>query len=147
MRRKQVWRYYCEYCGKGGCSASHMQKHEDHCISNPNRECGMCGCGPENQAKLRELIPLLPPEHELYWGEGWSCEEEEAITESLNAALPAIREAVANCPLCILAALKQTDVPAHFATDFDYQRERLEWWRIVNDEAARREWNMCGGAY
>lgn len=37
MKRKRVWRYYCDFCKKSGCGRAAMAWHEQRCINNPAR--------------------------------------------------------------------------------------------------------------
>ena len=96
MRRKQVWRYYCEFCGKGSCSGGGMAIHEKHCTMNPNRECRMCDAsqrayGDAVQQPIADLIAAL--------GDGQ------------KTGMAALRELASSCPACILAAIRQSGLP------------------------------------
>lgn len=118
MKRKRVWRYYCDHCGKGGCSASHMTHHERHCTTNPKRECGMCqfmGEVQPNGDTVRAAVPDVT-------GMGFL-----AAIAAVKAALPAIREAANNCPVCILAALRTKPLPPLVGPDvFEFKKELKE---------------------
>src|SRR4030043_432696 len=99
MKRKQVWRYYCDFCKKKTLSAGAMTIHEKHCTMNPNRDCRMCNYnGNSGSRPMNELLTLLP--HDLNY-------EKEAYEDRINASLPELREATNNCPACIMAALRQ----------------------------------------
>jgi hypothetical protein len=37
MKSKQVWRYYCEFCGKASLRRHLTARHELHCYKNPDR--------------------------------------------------------------------------------------------------------------
>lgn len=94
MIKKKMWRYYCEFCGKGGCSASHMKKHEEHCTMNPDRKCGLCEVADLEQQKMETLI---------------------------YAHVKGDLRSVSNeCPACMLAALRQSKS----SESFDYQAEK-----------------------
>lgn len=134
MNKKMVWRYYCDYCKKSGCSAGHMKKHELHCTMNPNRQCGHCEAANETQSSISDLIIAL--------GKG-SLEEMDNL-----------RNVAHNCPTCILAAIRQSGLPNYsdeacykvvFCSEndnksaylcFDYKRELAEFWKKTNEENA-----------
>jgi hypothetical protein len=125
MRVKMVNRYYCEYCKKAGCSKHHMQHHEDHCTMNPNRECGCCEKTGREQPNIVVLMALLPgPPQVKYWDEL----TETGFVDKLAKAMPALREAADNCPVCILSALKQKGICVYL-TDFDYKAEIKAYWK------------------
>lgn len=115
MKRKQVWRYYCEHCGKGGCSASHMRDHEDCCTANPNRFCNLHVHTGEDQPSIPELIAALTS-----CGENWK--------NGMNK----LREVSHNCPVCILSALRQSgrgiEIESCLDEGFDYKRELKAFW-------------------
>ena len=35
MKTKRVLRYYCDFCGRGGCGKYAMEVHEKYCTMNP----------------------------------------------------------------------------------------------------------------
>ena len=110
MIKKKMWRYYCEFCGKGGCSSSHMRKHEKHCTLNPDRNCGFCEAEGNHPQPMDQLIPTIT--HELL----------------------GLRKASKNCPACILSALRQS---GHIdAFDFDYQAETKIFWAMHTPSGA-----------
>lgn len=95
MKRKQVWRYYCEHCHKSGCSAAWIARHEASCTLNPHRYCRMCDLFDREQVDIEAIVATLP------------ALPEDDIEQFLQAQLPALRERVSNCPVCILAAVRQ----------------------------------------
>lgn len=122
MRKKQVWRYYCDFCKKAGCSAYHIRNHEERCTMNPNRVCGMCRLMEQPQPELSVLIALLPPTIIKQEGDcldwiAWKSDVDE------EAALLKLREASGNCPACILATLRQAKIPVPMVRGFDYSAE------------------------
>ena len=132
MRQKRVWRYYCEFCKKSGCSAYHMKRHEDRCTMNPDRKCGMCALVDEPQPDLAELIALLPTA-------SWEQESEDNgfqtlsydFHDELTGAVVRLREAANNCPACIMAAVRQSGIPVPMAMDYD--AIRTTFWTEYNE--------------
>jgi hypothetical protein len=59
MIKKPAFRYYCEFCGKSGGSASHMSRHEKYCTANPNRRCGMCDRAGQNPPHVADMVAAL----------------------------------------------------------------------------------------
>ena len=95
MRKRQVWRYYCEFCKKAGCSGGHMRKHEAGCTGNPNRTCSM-------HAMLSDGTPQQP------------IDLLKAVLLDLAPnwleCIASLRDAAGQCPACILAAIRQADL-------------------------------------
>jgi hypothetical protein len=136
MKKKQVWRYYCEYCKKANCSGSAIAKHEKSCTKNPNRICRMCKMLDKVQKPTKELLDLLP-DHDpsdlvFRFGER---------NEPIEAGIDKLRKITEDCPACILAALRQKGIPVP-ATSFDFEKECKSAWADFNDEQIRRE-NQC----
>jgi len=146
-------RYYCEHCGKGGGSAGHMRRHERTCTANPDRECEMCQHTElgHHEIPMAELVAMLPTKsdfaeiqyHEWYDIGGLPVDLEVNVTsrlaypgleEAVKQVMDALREAVGNCPACILAALRQADLCDQISSEtFDYKREKKDLWDNVND--------------
>ncbi len=105
MRRKQVWRYWCDHCSKGGCSGGHIAKHERRCIKNPQRECGMCKhAGDVEQSPMVELMAALD-----------------------NGGLELLTDTAEQCPACILAAIVQARIRDKAAGVFDEETDYIEF--------------------
>ena len=106
MRTKFVKRYFCDHCSKGLSRKPAMERHEESCIRNPQRYCGLCNDQPTDALPTIELIKHL-----------------EA------GGLEQLRKAADGCPACILAALVQYREanPDEGWIDFDYRKERGEW--------------------
>jgi hypothetical protein len=145
MKIKKVNRYWCDFCGKAGLSASHMKRHEDHCTKNPNRQCGICKLLDQEPMPIPDLLAILPdPEQfrERYKDE-WSDFEQindSKLYDALALVFPKLRDLTGGCPACIMAALRQKGIPVPVAGDlFDYQKERAEIWNQVNEENLSRD--------
>jgi hypothetical protein len=122
MRKKKVWRYWCDFCGKGGCSASSMVKHEKHCTMNPNRICGFCKREELEQKPIAILIAAY---------------DKDTLETTNN-----LREAADGCPACMLSAIRQwkgqNNRPVSEAWDrWNYKQEVERFW---NDYKAGREY-------
>lgn len=126
MKRKQVWRYCCEFCKKSGCSASHIARHEKSCTANPDRHCGMCG-----HSGIDGFIAAL--------GIG----DEEGVER--------LRTVTDGCPACMLAGIRQSklqspggydeDGPTGFSVPFDFRKEKEAWWAAANERERQREYS------
>ncbi len=114
MRRKRVWRYYCDFCKKSNCSGPAMKEHEIHCTNNPSRICRMCDVLETRHTPLEELIALLPDpnmpdtrtDDEIWWDKPLS-----PLYAALSEALPILRKKADGCPVCMFAALRQAKIP------------------------------------
>jgi hypothetical protein len=155
MRRAQVWRYYCDFCKKSGCSGGHIAKHERGCTANPERVCGMCDLAHKAQQPMDVLIAAL--------GAG-----DDLGMERLDVQAD-------GCPACKLAAIRQSGLlkkwsddwympegardhfglpPAESAHDelglpikpailaFDFKKESDAWIAMCNEENTQREYGM-----
>jgi hypothetical protein len=127
-----VWRYACEFCKKSGCSAFHIRKHERGCTANPNRVCGLCAHVGKEQRPINDLVAAV----RVVTADG------DRVVD-----IQGLRDITGNCPACILAALRQSnvmkwdgdpeDVPPR--TDFDFKTEMKSWWSELNDLELERE--------
>jgi hypothetical protein len=126
VRSKQVWRHYCDHCGKGGFSKPAMVKHEKHCTNNPNRECRMCAIIGEAPVPMPELLAVLE-------GIPYQSDQQEPY-------LKALREKTLGCPACMLAAIRQhlNAARKNYSPDdcgewpwvtFDFKEERTAFFR------------------
>ena len=138
MKKYQVWRYECEFCGKKMLSGGWMGRHEKGCTANPNRICRF---------------------HKVVTG------EDELIAPSVESlvkilikhkndedhGLKVVREACDDCPCCILAALRQSGFckgtnpgqedyiePLIGKEQFDFAKEIASAWADCNDANAER---------
>lgn len=114
MKTKRVLRYYCEFCGKGGCGAHAMKVHEKHCTMNPDRECRECLLIGSSAAPLAELKAMMPPhpdpksEYESFTIQAWHRD-----------ALKAVMRMADDCPMCVLAAIRQSGWTS-YELDYNY---------------------------
>ncbi len=130
MKTKKVTRYECEFCRKRGYSAGHMRKHERRCTMNPDRECGMCqfaegrriGNDAEESARLARLVAMAPDPRK-YEIETYNITAWPGLKEALAEAIPKIHDAADNCPVCVLAALRQAGTPMHATKDLFHCKE------------------------
>lgn len=130
MRKKQVWRYYCDHCGKGSLSGGHMRNHERHCTANPNRECRMHKHFDEPQRPVAELMAALDELSRPDYG------------------LPELRRLAGNCPMCILAAVRQSGITKWdgdpesppLELDFNFKNELKAHWETINQAQDEREY-------
>jgi len=83
MQRKKVWRYYCDFCGRGMCSKIAMRNHEFGCTMNPDRVCSVC-----SKVGKVQTTPSI-------------------IRNALNdGGIDAAEEAANFCPVCVFSALR-----------------------------------------
>ena len=115
MIRKKVWRYYCEFCGKSGCSGGHMKAHESRCTMNPNRICGTCSLIGNKQEEMSVLVSAI--------GAGDSKGVEE------------LRRVSDGCHACMLASIRQAGLVGTVdPKDFDYSSARDDFWKTYNQD-------------
>jgi hypothetical protein len=138
MKKKQVWKYYCDYCKKSGGSKYHIEKHEKGCTLNPNRVCGLCKIVGNKQSPIETLIAILP-NIENYRSTvidryGFKSEYYDDFDTVLHGKLDILRETVDNCPACIMAALRQAKIPVPMVIGFNYKEELDTFWKEQNKE-------------
>ena len=120
MRKVMRWRYYCDFCKKSGGNS--LATHEVSCTLNPNRVCRMHKYVDGCQRPIAELIALLPRIEEV--GDGWY----EIPKENMER----LRDGADGCPVCMMAALRQSGLPAGCATSFDFKAEMASFWTDIN---------------
>lgn len=140
MKIFKAWRYKCDFCGKNKRQKRAMEIHEAGCTMNPNRTCRLhiWATGEEKAPTIADSIEVL-----------------RAHYKDKDRGLQALRDAVVNCPACILAALRQTDMckgyadeegyqpPAIGKEQFDFKKELEEVWTNVRDSQSERELNQA----
>lgn len=132
MRRVKMWRYYCEFCGKGGCSGGHIKRHEQNCTLNPDRHCGICEYAENEQKSLGTLLFALA--HDIF---------KNAEDNYTNIKIDNLKEEADYCPACILFALRQycLDKDMHASQfDFAYENMKNEFWGVYNEEQHRQDY-------
>ena len=115
MKSKKVWKYFCEFCGKGNCNPSYMSRHEKGCTMNPARVCRMCARVGDKQAPIADLIASIS----YTPVPGFEVDKVDEFLDGSRVGLPAmsqeetsrLRTLANNCPACILAALRQRSEP------------------------------------
>ena len=139
MRRKQVWRYYCDFCKKSNCSAASISHHEKRCTKNPDRYCGMCAIVDIPQKPIIELIALLADVTMVEQSDGIlpECISYQLVGD-IGTALEKLRDETENCPACILAALRQKGILVPL-TKFKFSEEVERFWADFNDVQIERE--------
>lgn len=127
MKRKQVWRFYCEFCKKSGCSGGVIAKHEKSCTMNPNRVCGMCAADPDRLPKEYPTVAALIEAAKL-----------DAVGELVTSDYEWKPYAVTNleavslgCPACMLAGIRQSGIDLCWF-DFDFTASKKLFWTRVN---------------
>jgi len=136
MTRKQVWQYWCGFCGKHNLSSASIAKHEKHCTKNPARVCRMCKASGGEQLPIEELA---------------KCIDISLPDEGLSM----LRTVSGHCPACMLAALLQCGAHKpgftlmyhgivrtlfmNLSDGFNFKAECKSWWDEVNNERAQRD--------
>jgi hypothetical protein len=137
MKKKQVWRYWCDFCGKAGLSSGHMKNHELHCTKNPNRSCRMCAIMEFDSKPLSELVEIMKPAVDGWEDSRWAFEgktyNEEKMKDILPECIKKLREAADGCPACILSAIRQSNIPVPCCTGFDFKKESESHWADHNN--------------
>lgn len=101
MRKKRVWRYYCDFCNKAACRP--LVKHEEHCTKNPQRRCRMCVWAKLQTKSVHELVAAA------------------------NAGIDTLRRVAHGCPACMLAGIRQGTA----SCEFDFGAERDAFWETL----------------
>lgn len=123
MKKRKVWRYTCEFCGKSSCSGGHTASHERHCTKNPQRICRMCARVGDAQSPIAELTAAI------YYAPAPSpfFDDQPVVSRKLDR----LRTVSHNCPACVLAALRQEvenhEDPVHESDAFSFRDESKAW--------------------
>ena len=127
---KKIW--YCQFCGKH--YHRNNTRHEKHCTANPDRYCRLCETVRDYHVIVKHFKEQIEVEkHEYYGGL-------DEITVIRAPMLSDIREAVDNCPACILTIMRLTGLVAPwFNLHFNYREEKEKWWAIVNAYLSKKE--------
>ena len=133
MKRKKVWRFYCEFCKKAGCSGGHIKRHEERCTMNPNRVCGMCKMTDNEQIDIKDMLAILPDPTEYIIKDDFLVSFNVAFDKIVDDALSKLRELTGNCPACILSALRQKGIPVPCAQNFHFKAECDNVWADINE--------------
>lgn len=141
MRTRKCIRYYCDFCKKAGLQKHHIEKHEKHCTKNPNRVCRVCGVIKSTQKPTPELLRLMPKLPNLTSGR-WSDDDDvmRAELDLLNAAVVELRKATSNCPACIMATIRQSNIPVPMVSGFRFTEEMRAIWSEINDAKSDRSY-------
>lgn len=138
MTKKQVWRYYCEHCGKAGLRMPPIVKHEAACTLNPKRVCGVCRMMEVIQPSMESLFAALPtrPVYAEPDEDGAGFSHPFTVEE-----LKRLRDAAGNCPACIMAAMRQRKLPVPLLHDagFDFKKEMDAIWKEFWSEKIQEE--------
>lgn len=112
MRRAKVWRYYCDFCKRAGCSGGHIRTHEAHCCRNPNRVCRMCVRLDAEQQPLPTLVDALN-----------------------SGGIERLRDVANYCPACMLTAVMAVNASTSNEDDwvhFEYAAEARAVWDNID---------------
>jgi len=140
MKKKRVWRYYCDFCKKSGCSRGHIADHEKHCTMNPDRECRICKMVDNDQVPMHDLLNLLPDPKD-YAYETLNGFSYNVLVKIVDDVLSELREITGNCPACILAALRQKGIPVYIAQNFNFTKEcEKKIWDYINGRTAQENY-------
>lgn len=113
-----------------------MARHERGCTANPTRTCGVCRqCELDEARPLPELIAFCKANAVVDDSVGGDPDDSSLFLE--EAGVKALRELAGQCPVCMLAALRQSDVYAR--SGFDMKKELASLWADHNEEQMARE--------
>lgn len=104
-----------------------MVRHETGCTANPGRACGVCrlaGLTPQPLATLIEFCSKRA---------NWDIGHDEQPYGGLDkAGIEELRKLADGCPVCMFAALRQSNVYAD-KNDFDMKKDLQDVWGPVNE--------------
>lgn len=123
MRTKKVTRHYCDFCSKGMFRKPQMVQHEVSCTKNPARTCLFCSLCEYQPAELSAMVKFAKEHSEGYDDNDWSSMGEKDLAE--------LRRMADGCPLCMLAALRQSNVYAD-TRFFNLKAELKSVWSDIN---------------
>ena len=142
MKKVKRWRYYCEFCKKSGGSGGHISRHEKSCSLNPNRICNVCGKLLEvKQAPMRDLLCILPDADKYFYEDECGFISCDGLSDVVEIYMPILRDATNNCPACIMAALRQSNIPVPMVDSFNFTDEMASIWADINNANAENSYD------
>lgn len=123
MREALRKRYWCDHCRKGGGSRFHMANHERGYTLNPERACRVCSAMDLEAAPLKDLIAFV--RSKATWDDGPRDAKDRGFLD--DELVKALRDLAAECPVCMLAALRQAKCIASKEV-FDMKKELESLW-------------------
>ena len=138
MRVKHVTMYYCDFCKKKLMVRPAMEKHEKHCTMNPNRACRMCAKIEADAAPLAELVAILPDPKDYMTEDEFGVSVGGTFGKDVDEAIPKLRAAADNCPMCMLAAIRQSGINRWGWANFNFKAEVDSVWSEYNADEERR---------
>ena len=99
-----------------------------------------------DQKPMWKLLLILPN------GAEYQVEEEEGfisygtLSNETEKCMRGLRDLTENCPACIMAALRQSNIPVPMVKSFNFTAEMDSIWGDIN-EAARQEEYRSGCYY
>lgn len=111
MRSVQKIVFYCDHCRRHGLSRAAMEKHEKGCTLNPQRVCRWRIDGHSNGERVMDIAPLAAALLKRATRYPISSDPEaEERTYLTKEDIDWLRGEVDGCPVCMLAALRQSGV-------------------------------------
>ena len=137
-------RYYCDYCKKSGGSKYYMQKHEEACTANSDRYCNMCALvdGGYDSDNFWDLLNVLNQGIQVQ-GRGFDHHSGIEVGTFSDATKNKLAEIVNGCPVCIFAALRQTDTLWRWG-ESDWKERFDEQFNERMDEIHQESLTMVG---
>ena len=138
MKIKLVKQYCCDFCKKKRYTVAAMNKHESHCTLNPNRKCRVCEkISGDDTPNLTgpQMVAMLPNINDFgkqtEWGIGVDVGK---LHGALKEKIQPLRDAVDNCPACLLAAFRQSGIGIPLVGEdiFNYSDDMKEFWDNYN---------------
>ena len=131
MRAVKRWRYYCDFCNKSLGTKQAMVWHEQSCTMNPNRVCRMCEHVKDwrdDEPKQRDEIigylqsAVVHDEHDEFVSWRWRPGLSEA------EVVDRLRELCGQCPVCMLAMIRQSGLPPYMFEHWKMKADMAEIW-------------------
>ena len=85
------------------------------------------------QPKMADLLTILPKPVIIEDEQGWFS---LVNIKEIEAAMPKLKEITQDCPACILATLRQMEIPVRAITSFNFTEGCKNWWADFNEAQA-----------
>jgi len=97
----------------------------------------MCRIFDLKQSNIVDLLTILPKPVMI-------DDEYGRITlvniKEIEASMEKLRSVTENCPACILATLRQMQIPVPAITSFNFTEECKSWWSDFNEAQAQNDY-------
>ena len=144
MRKRRVWRYYCDFCKKALCHHGYMVKHEKRCTMNQDRECKVCKKEKLKGFSLKDLKIIARNNENELKQLSEKLDYPFKVQENSKDIINEMYDFADYCPMCVFSALRQDGLLKSIYDDsgvlikegykFSLKEELDEFWKTMREK-------------